>query len=664
MIALRRPLGVSSWVVVDPSTPAPAEPAWLRSRPRMSRAAWLAAVGARLVRRPGDDLAPVWLAVGDSGGDPAAIERILRASAGDHGLDWARLATEGAHNVPPLLAFQLMNHMTLCFASILAGLRGPGHAVFARDAAGFVPLLGAAHDAGPALVGGADDPEHPLTRAERGVGGAALAVWLRLGDVETGGVVVADGVFGEAPEPAGGERLVVDLALGAAAVPAAVAEAAARVRAGAARVVVVAPPAARVVAGLQVEGPGPAGWAVVERAGPSPARRRPPERRAWVTAVGAVSPFGAGVGPLWDGLAAGRSALGPLRVLPPAPWPVSAAGEVPLDPAEAGLPAAWVRDRKVAWAALALAQLGPVPPGVPTEWALGLEQAFLEDFGGAWGAPVARAAGGVRYRACADLVVEVLRHRFDLRGPITPHTAACAGGNAALAAAADRVVAGEADVVVAGAADCLLAPLGVLGMARLGAPSPTGRCRPFDADRDGIVLAEGAACFLVETPESARAAGRRPLAEVAGWGASMDAASPSAPDPEGRGARAAMSAALARAGVDRVDWIKAHGTGTVANDSAEAQAIRSLFGHEVPVSSFKGALGHALAAAGALEVAGGLSVFTRDHVPGTAGCERPDGALGLRVVPPAGLAGRVDTWLANSFGFGGQNVSLVLRRPR
>ncbi len=680
MIRLRAPVAILATARTTPDdAPAPPEPRWLRSRARMSLAAWLAATALARLVGPGDHGAGLFLGVGDSGGAPDDVLRVVRAGRGPHGLDWSLLATAGAQQTHPLLAFQLMNHMTLCFASLLVGMRGPGLAVFSRDAAGFAPLLHAASaldDGAPvAFFGGADDPRHPVTAAERGPGGPPQAVWLRLGPVTGAHPAVVDGGLSGAGEAsitplrrafAADHTVEVDVSLGAAGVSAALLAAVEATRAGAQRVWVHTAPIPRRLAGADLPGDGPAGFAAVTatpRPRPRPARRR--DEVPVITAVGVVSACGSGLAALWAGLRSGSSALGPLTVLPRAPWPVSAAGEVPLPPTHPSASPAVLRDRKIAWALRALDQLGPLPPGAPVELALGLEQAFLEDLPAGFDALEARVPGHVRYRAPADLVAEAVRAAFAMVGPLTPHSAACAGGNVALAVAAERVARREAEVVLAGAADCLLAPLGVLGMARLGAPSPTGQCRPFDVARDGIVLAEGAAWFRVESLEGALARGTRPLAIVAGWGLSMDASSPSAPDPEGRGAASAMGAALERAGLapSAIGWVKAHGTGTPTNDAAEALAIRAVLGPDVPVSSLKGVFGHALAAAGALEVAGALLAFAEDLLPGTVGCDQPDPSLGLDVVPPAGRAARIDALVANSFGFGGQNASVVLVRP-
>jgi 3-oxoacyl-[acyl-carrier-protein] synthase II len=252
---------------------------------------------------------------------------------------------------------------------------------------------------------------------------------------------------------------------------------------------------------------------------------------------------------------------------------------------------------------------------------------------------------------------------------VIANVSACAAGALAVAQAAARVERGV-DVVVTGAADSMVNPLGVAGMARLGAPSPRDApdaCRPFDRRRDGLVIGEGAAVFVVEDEAHARARGARPLARVLGWGASQDAYRLTAPRPDGAMAARAIAAALARAGLpaDAVGYVNAHGTGTPLNDPAECQALRRALGahaERLAISSQKGAFGHLMAAAGAIELAAALLAFERDLLPGTAHLTERDPECDLDVIGPAPRAARVDVLLSNSFGFGGQNASLCLGR--
>jgi len=255
-----------------------------------------------------------------------------------------------------------------------------------------------------------------------------------------------------------------------------------------------------------------------------------------------------------------------------------------------------------------------------------------------------------------------------LRGPMVVHASACAAGGLAIAHAASLVERGAAELVVCGGSDSMINPLGIGGMSRIGAPSPRAEadaCRPFDRHRDGLAMGEGAAVFVVEAEARARARGARPIARVLGWGSTQDAYRATAPRPDGAMARVAIERALARARLDGRDvgYINAHGTGTPLNDPAEARAIRAAIGDRAAVSSIKGALGHLMAASGALEAAACLLAFEADVLPGTAHLRERDPECELDVIGPAPRRAVVDVVVSNSFGFGGQNVSLVLGRP-
>jgi 3-oxoacyl-[acyl-carrier-protein] synthase II len=275
----------------------------------------------------------------------------------------------------------------------------------------------------------------------------------------------------------------------------------------------------------------------------------------------------------------------------------------------------------------------------------------------------------VRFRSPVDAAAQLVRRLLDLSGPVAVHASACAAGGLAVAHAASLVERGAAETVVCGGSDSMVNPLGIGGFARLGAPSPrneTDACRPFDRRRDGLVIGEGAAMFVVEEEQSARSRGARVLARVLGWGSTQDAYRATAPRPDGSAARRAMEAALRRAGVagEEVGYVNAHGTGTPLNDPAEARAIRgALRGRDVPVSSIKGAVGHLMSASGAIELAACLLPFERGLLPGTAHHRERDPECDVAVIGERPLPARADVVLSNSFGFGGQNVSVVLGNP-
>ncbi|WP_224240966.1 beta-ketoacyl-[acyl-carrier-protein] synthase family protein [Hyalangium gracile] len=423
--------------------------------------------------------------------------------------------------------------------------------------------------------------------------------------------------------------------------------------------------------------------------------------RAVITGCGIVSALGLGTRAFWNALSEGRAAVGPIRHFDASKLPTRVAGEVPVLETngtwlrealgghlsevaiEAWEQSGALRDRKIGfgWVAAleAWRQAGCGDDGQDTwlSMALGLEQAFLEDFG-----PLLRKEGGrpsidwaaesgaplprVRFRSRIDLCAEGLTSMLRLGGPVIPHVSACAAGTLAVAHAASLIERGAATRVLCGASDSMVNPLGLGGMSRLGAPSPRAEpdaCRPFDRRRDGLVIGEGAAMFVVESEERALARGALPLARILGWGSTQDAYRATAPLPDGAMAKRAMQQALKRAGLSARDigYVNAHGTGTPLNDPAEARAIREVLGH-VPVSSIKGAVGHLMAASGAVELAACLLPFQRDCLPGTAHHRERDPECDIDVIGERPREAHVDTVLSNSFGFGGQNATIILGR--
>lgn len=260
---------------------------------------------------------------------------------------------------------------------------------------------------------------------------------------------------------------------------------------------------------------------------------------------------------------------------------------------------------------------------------------------------------------CARVAAEV----HGVRGPVRTSFSACAAAAQAQLAGLRALQRREVDVALVGGHDSMLHPLGMLSFVVLGALSPSA-CRPFDRRRNGFVLGEASAVFVLERREDAEARGAPVLARFLGGGTSADGHNVTAPHPEGQGAERAMRRALADAGVSpgQVDGINAHGTGTPVGDRAEARAIARVFGSGTPVCSTKGALGHAVAAAGALEAAVCVAALHGGFFPGTVGLQEVDPTFGIEVQRTAvQCAPRV--LLSNSFGFGGQNASLVFAAP-
>jgi 3-oxoacyl-[acyl-carrier-protein] synthase II len=250
---------------------------------------------------------------------------------------------------------------------------------------------------------------------------------------------------------------------------------------------------------------------------------------------------------------------------------------------------------------------------------------------------------------------------------------ACAGGTQAIGDAARWIRLGQCEVVLAGGADSELYPMGLASFSLLGALSrrndaPTSASRPFDRERDGFVMGEGAGMLVLEERNHALARGAHVYAEIAGFGASADAWRVTDPHPEGAGAVLAMSRALRDAGRSAADvhYINAHGTSTIANDRSESRAIRQLLGthaDDVPVSSIKGVLGHATVAAGALEAVATTLAIQHRTIPPTAGLATPDPECDLDYVPREARRRPVTLALSNSFAFGGQAAVLALCHP-
>jgi 3-oxoacyl-[acyl-carrier-protein] synthase II len=255
--------------------------------------------------------------------------------------------------------------------------------------------------------------------------------------------------------------------------------------------------------------------------------------------------------------------------------------------------------------------------------------------------------------------------RFGLGGPCETVTTACAAGTHAVGNAARLVATGRCPVVVAGGAEAVIVEIAEAGFRNMTALSNQDLSRPFDVNRDGFVMGEGAGILVLEEWEHALARGASILAEVIGAASTADAYHITAPDPAGQGATRCMELALEDAEITAADvsHINAHGTSTPLNDLAESVAVHHVFGeHAPPVTSIKGHLGHSLAAAGALEGVASVLTLVNQTIPPTAGTTEVDPAIGLDVVIGAPRPAEVDVVLSNSFGFGGHNGSVIFRR--
>lgn len=265
-----------------------------------------------------------------------------------------------------------------------------------------------------------------------------------------------------------------------------------------------------------------------------------------------------------------------------------------------------------------------------------------------------------------------LAMEFDAQGPAYNCLTACAASTQAIGEATQILRRGDADVMITGGAHTMIHPLGVTGFNRLTALStrnddPQSASRPFSVDRDGFVMGEGAGMLIIETLEHAQARGATILAEIAGFGSTADAYRITDIHPDGRGAAKSMNLALddAGLGIDDIDYISAHGTGTKENDSIETRGVKVVFGDRaksIPMSSIKSMLGHLIAAAGAVEAIACVLAIRDQKLPPTHNLNNPDPECDLDYVANAARDAKVDVCLSNSFGFGGQNDTLIIKR--
>lgn len=271
-----------------------------------------------------------------------------------------------------------------------------------------------------------------------------------------------------------------------------------------------------------------------------------------------------------------------------------------------------------------------------------------------------------------NMPVGHLASMFNAQGPNANCLTACAASSQAIGEARELIRRGDADVMLSGGTHSMIHPFGVTGFNLLTALStrnedPQGASRPFERDRDGFVLGEGAAMVVLEEREHAKARGAQIYGEIKGYGSTADAFRITDTHPEGRGAISCIRAAVADAGItaDQIHYINAHGTGTSVNDKVETLAIKKTFGelaYKIPVSSTKSMMGHLIAAAGATELIVCLLAMRDGVLPPTINYETPDPECDLDYIPNESREGKCQMTLSNSFGFGGQNISLILSR--
>ncbi len=408
-------------------------------------------------------------------------------------------------------------------------------------------------------------------------------------------------------------------------------------------------------------------------------------RRVVVTGMGCVSPLGLSAESTWSAVLGGVSGVGPITLFDAAEMDVRFAAEVKgFDPlVYAERKEARKMDRFVQFAIAAAQQALDDSSLTPTD-----------DNRGRIGVLIGSGIGGIETlekeirtaitrgpnrispffipMMICNMASGMVSIRHGLGGPNTCVVTACTTGTNAIGDAAELIRRGAADAMLAGGAEAAITFCGVGGFAAMRALStrnedPTLASRPFDAGRDGFVIGEGAAVLVLESLEFAQSRGALILAEVVGYGMSADAFHMTQPAPEGRGAVVAMRNALLDAGIapDEVDYINAHGTSTPHNDRNETMAVKHVFGPAattIPISSTKSMTGHLLGAAGAVEAMICVQAIRDGVIPPTINLTQPDPECDLDYVPNVKRERQVDIALSNSFGFGGHNGSLVIRR--
>lgn len=416
-------------------------------------------------------------------------------------------------------------------------------------------------------------------------------------------------------------------------------------------------------------------------------------RRVVVTGIGAISSLASTAEESWQRIAAGKTGIERVEGLDPSQHPCLLRGDVD----DAGITNRFL-DRKVLRNTSRFSRMAAEAAGNALEHA-GLLNDDLQpvmDFSSG-GAALGTCVGGtyddllptdetvlardsysrvpphLHVMFPHNLAAFTVQQRFGLLGPSSTVVTACATGSQAVGDGFHQIKHGHAPLMLAGAVESTHHPLFLAGFAAMRAlvtdsnDDPDKASRPFDATRAGFVLGEGAAMFVLEDLDHARKRGATILAEIVGYATTNDAYHPIAPQPEGAGAARAIRAALADAGMsaDEVDHINAHAASTPAGDKSEASAIHDVFGERaksIPVTSIKGAIGHCMAAAGALEVMTSIRTLTDNRIPPTRNYRNPDPEIDLDIVHGEARDAEVNVISKHSFGLGGQNACLIIRR--
>ena len=401
--------------------------------------------------------------------------------------------------------------------------------------------------------------------------------------------------------------------------------------------------------------------------------------------MGAITCLGNSVKQFWTGVKNGQSGIREISLVSPDGFPCRVSGEIQdFDPTEH-------MDRKEARRMARFSQFAVVAAAQAVEDSgLDFEKEDLDRIGvligsGSGGLPETDQQAEIRVKRgvgrmspyyipmmLVNMAAANISHRFNLTGYTNTCVTACAASTQAIGEAAEVIRRGDADVIVTGGTEAGICEIGMGGFSTMRALStwsgdPSQASRPFDKGRDGFAPSEGSGILILESLEHAQARGASIYAEIGGWGVSSDAYHLVQPHPEGSGAAKAMNRALTNAGVtiNDVDYINAHGTSTPINDASETKAIKAVFGehaYNVPISSTKSMVGHSLGASGALEAIVCINSINDGVLHPTINQDEPDPDCDLDYIPNVSRELEVNVTLSNSFGFGGQNACLVIKK--
>jgi 3-oxoacyl-[acyl-carrier-protein] synthase II len=408
-------------------------------------------------------------------------------------------------------------------------------------------------------------------------------------------------------------------------------------------------------------------------------------KRVVVTGLGAITPIGNNLQAYWEGLLSGRNGIAPITLFDASQHPCRIAGEVrEFDPCE-------YMERKEAKRMDRFAQFAVAA----SKQVIADAKFVIDDLNAdRVGVLIGTGIGGLKVledqqeiyltkgpRKCSPFMIPTMianmaagltAIHLGAKGPNCCTVTACAAGSNAIGDAFRLIQRGYAEAMICGGTEAAVTPLGLAGFGSMKALStrnedPARASRPFDRDRDGFVMGEGAGILLLEELESALARGAKIYGEIIGYGMTCDAYHITAPVPEGQGATRAMELALKDAGLtpEAVDYINAHGTSTAANDVTETRAIKKALGkhaYKVAISSTKSMTGHLLGGSGGIEAVATVMAIANDRIPPTINLDNPDPECDLDYVPHQNRDRRVEVALSNSFGFGGHNVTLAFKK--